>query len=198
VPRRLLPSVAVLLAVGLACAGCADDVAPAATAGDLTITHDELMDEVAEWARSPRLVQLVAGPEVTAGGAGHYDAGFVSVVLQNRLSFDVFGEEFDSLGLELDPNLVEEVRAGLFPDPADAQQVLDELDPDFANRLVADVARQFQVQTELQDAVVEFGEEAFGDVEINPRYGSWDTASRVVVPPEGPRSAPGDELTFEL
>ena len=28
------------------------------------------------------------------------------------------------------------------------------------------------------------------DVEVNPRYGSWDRQSGTVVPPEGPRAAP--------
>jgi hypothetical protein len=190
--RRLLLPLAVLLGLGWTTAGCADDVSPAARVGDVVITHDELMSEVAEWAKSPRLVSLVT-PSGVAGGPSRYSSELVTIVLHNRISFEVFRDELEEQGLEVDQELVSQLRTGLFQDPADTAQVLDELDPGFGDALLDDIAAQITVENELADEVGAFVRRAFADVEISPRYGSWDATRGAVVPPEGPRQPPAED-----
>jgi hypothetical protein len=194
--RRLVPAVAAVLALGSGAGGCADDLSPAARVGDLTITHDELMDEVEQWTESPRLVELFLGAP-PAPTEGRFDAQLVDVVLSNRISFEVYRAEFEARGLEVDDGLREEIRVGIFQDPADSAAVLEQLDPTFGDRLIEDIARQFVVQSALSDQLIQFEDDAFSDIEVNPRYGRWDAASRSVVPPEGPRQAVSDDLTVE-
>jgi hypothetical protein len=191
-----LPAVAAVLALGAGASGCADDLSPAARVGDVTITHDELMAEVEHWAQSPRLVELFLGA-APAAAEGRFDAQLVDVVLSNRISFEVYSAEFEARGLEVDDGLRQEIRVGIFQDPADSTAVLEQLDPAFGDRLIEDIARQFVVQSALSDQLIQFEGEAFADVEVNPRYGQWDAASRSVVPPEGPRQVLADDLTVE-
>jgi hypothetical protein len=178
--------------LALAATGCADDVSPAARVGDITITHDELMAEVEQWARSPRLVELVTQGQA-AGGSGRFNTALVTVVLQNRIALEVYRSELEERGLEVDQVVVSRLRTQLFQSPADTAQVLDELDAGFAEELLDDIAAQITLQSELGDGATEFVRTAFADVEVSPRYGSWDAGSGFVVPPEGPREAPSDE-----
>jgi len=56
----------------------------------------------------------------------------------------------------------------------------------------ADVEAQIrtQLETPAEDPLNAFLAEALADadVEVNPRYGSWDAETMTVVPPEGPES----------
>jgi hypothetical protein len=192
VPRRqLLPLAALVLAVGLA-TGCADEVDPAARVGDATVAHDELMAEVEAWAGSPTLLAQLQVGDTGPGDGARYSTDFVDFVLTNRVSFELHNQEFESRGMELSDETLEEVRTGLFSDPNVTADVLDELGEPYAEQLVADVARQFEIQTALAEGYATWAAESFtrDDIEVSPRYGSWDTASGAVLAPEGPRTEP--------
>ena len=198
-PRRLLLTVAALgLAVASGAAGCADGVDPAARVGDDTVSHDDLLAEVEAWAGSPTLLTQLQVPEAGSEDGNRFSTEFVDLVLTNRVSFELHNAEFQARGMELSDQELEEVRVGLFSDPQVTAQALDELG-DYAEQLVADVARQFKIQTELADEYATWAQEAFtgSDIEVSPRYGTWDSASGAVVAPEGPRPAPGGSA-FDL
>ena len=59
-PRRLLPLV--LVALSVLGAGCADTVSPAVRVYGEAIGNSALLDEVAEWAGNPTLLQAVLFP----------------------------------------------------------------------------------------------------------------------------------------
>lgn len=198
--HRRLSLLAVLLLVGALSAGCSDDVAPAASIGDRTITTRQLLDEVAEWAGSPALAGQLGITEVQGAGEGSYDATFVAFLLTNRISFEVHNAQFEALDLTLSEEQTDQVRAGLFPDPAASAAVFDELSPGYGDRLVEDVARQFGVSEAMGEEYDAWRVEALsgGDIDVNPKYGSWDATTAQLVPPEGPRPAPGAEGFAEL
>ena len=85
------------------------------------------------------------------------------------------------------------MRTSLFEDPALTQAVLDELG-DYGDQLVEDVARSFRLQTELADGYAAWAAEAYpaADIEVSPRYGTFDLATGLVDPPEGPATPQGD------
>jgi hypothetical protein len=187
VPRRLASLAALVLVVGLA-AGCADDAPPAARVGDsLEISNEDLLDEVAEWAQSPQLLQQVGIADAEGAAPGSYATPLVDVVLTNRIRFDLHREQFDALGLsegEVDPTLQQQLAT-----------VLDEVSPAFGDRLVADLMRVQAVSEAMGDEYEDwFAEVTGGDVEISSRYGTWDRSAAAVVGPQGPRPAPGGGL----
>jgi hypothetical protein len=196
VTRSVLLLVAVVV-IGALSAGCADDVAPAARVGDsIEITADDLIAEADEWAGSPTLVTQLQIPATEGAGKGSYATPFVDFLLTTRISFALHNAQFRKLGLELTDQDLTDVRAGLFSDPAASAAVLDELSPAYAERLVADAARQFAVSQAMADGYQAWQVEAFTgtDIEINPRYGSWDPQRASVVPPSGPLLAPARDL----
>lgn len=190
--RRLLPPLVIGLAL-LANAGCADAVSPAARVGDVTISNEELLDEVAEWAASPTLLAMLGVGSIEGDGPGSYSTAFVDFVLGNRISFEIHRAQFAKLDLELSVQDLRDVRAGLFQDPEATQAVLEELGTSYSERLVEDVARQFVVQQEMGDGYDAWAAEAFGadEIEVNPRYGTWDRSTGIV-PPEGPIQPAGN------
>jgi hypothetical protein len=199
VPRRL-SLLAALVLVGSLAAGCSDDVAPAVRIGDQTISTRELLDEVAEWAGSSTLAEQLGISEVRGAGEGSYDTAFVGFLLTNRISFEVHNAQFERLDLTLTQDERDQVRAGLFPDPAASAAVFDELSKGYGDQLVADVARQFAVSQAMGEEYEAWRVEALSgsDIEVNPKYGSWDATTAQLVPPEGPRPAPGAEGFAEL
>ncbi len=193
-PLRLLPVAVLVVALS---AGCANDVAPAARIGDsIEISTDDLMAEVAEWAGSPTLVTQLQIATTEGAGKGSYATPFVDFLLTTRISFELHNAQFRQLGLKLSDQELADVRSGLFSDPAVSAAVLDELSADYANRLVADAARQFAVSQAMADGYQAWQVQAFTgtDINVNPRYGSWDAQAASVVPPSGPAPAPAADL----
>jgi hypothetical protein len=187
VHRRLLPLAAALLAVSLA-SGCAEDAPPAARIGDsMEITNEQLMDEVAEWASSPALLGQVGVPSAEGAAPGSYSTALVDVVLTNRIRFDLHRQQFEALGLtmgDVDPTLQEQLAP-----------VLGEVSPAFAERLLDDLSRVDAVSQAMgEEYEAWFAEVTGGDVEVSSRYGTWDRQAGTVVPPQGPRAAPGSFL----
>ncbi len=189
-PRRLLPLVALVVVVALT-AGCADDVSSAAQVGDdIEISTDDLLHEVGQWAGSPAMVEGLQLGDPAGAGEGSYSTTFVNAVLGYRIGFELHREQFDALGLELTDQELAEVESGIFGDQS--EEVLGQLDADYADQLVEDVAKQFAVTQAMGDGYQAWLVDAFTvtDIEVNPRFGSWDSQSGTVVPPEGPRPAP--------
>jgi hypothetical protein len=188
VPRRLVTASALLL-VALVGAGCSDGGAPAARVSDsIVITNDELMDEVAEWASSPALLQQVGLESAEGAAPGSYASNLVDVVLTNRIRFDLHREQFDALGLSADEEQAADLEEQLAP-------VLDEVSGAFGERLVGDLVRVNAVATAMGQEYAAWFDEATGDdVEVSSRYGTWDRAAGTVVPPTGPRPAPSQVL----
>lgn len=193
-PRRLLLLAALALAGALGGAGCSDDVSPAATVGDVTVGDEDLMAEVEAWAGSPSLLQTLQVADPASTGSS-YSSAFVGDVLEYRIGFEVNNIEFERRGLELTDADLEDVRTNLFEDPALTQAVLSELG-DYSNQLIEDIARSFKLQTELADGYAAWAAEAFpaADIEVSPRYGSFDLATGLVDPPDGPATPRGDQL----
>jgi hypothetical protein len=178
-------------------AGCADDVSPAARVGDETITTEELLDEVAEWAdndRSPRAEELAA----TAAPSG-YAITPVGGILAERILLEMLAPAFDDLGLELTDELRDQALQLLGVDPSQADILFEDFSEDYIEGYLDAYAKGIAVQTELgEDAFLDLLRESAKDVEVNPRYGTWDPDQLTVTPPEGPRPAPGSPLTPEL
>lgn len=183
--RRLLALAVSVLAL-LASAGCASDVSPAARIGDLKISNDELLDEVAQWVGNPAAVDPATVASTTPGT---YPLELVRQLLQQRLDFELHRQEFESLGLEVDEELRTQALTTLFGDPAAADDAFAAFTEEFTASFVDDVARQIGVQNELgEEGYAAWRTEAYNeaDIEINPRYGSWDAATGQIVAPSGP------------
>ncbi|MGH9274798.1 MAG: hypothetical protein ACRDZU_09140 [Acidimicrobiales bacterium] len=183
--RRLLALAVSALAL-LVSAGCADDVSPAARIGDVKISNDELLDEVAEWVGNPAAIDPATVASTTPGS---YPLELVRQLLQQRLDFELHRQEFDELGLEVDDDLRQQALTVLFGDPAAADDAFAAFSEEFAASFVDDVARQIAVQNELgEEGYAAWRTAAYGetDIEVNPRYGTWDAATGQIIAPSGP------------
>ena len=197
-PRRVLLTIAaVALAALLGGAGCSDDVDAAATFGDTTISHEDLLAEADRWSDSPALIGAVAGSAQPSDGST-YAMDLVTTVLTNRIRFDTYGQEFERRELEVDADAVDSLASTLFgQDQTLNLQVASELDPDFLDQLATDVFKLITVQDLLGADLPQFEHEAFDDVEVSSRYGEWDPSALSVVGPVPPR-APGGSTFLEL
>ncbi len=194
--RRLLAALAVILAGSLV-TSCADDVAPAARIGDQTVSDQELLDEVDEWANNDQ-TQRAQELRAVAAPAGYALEPVISI-LQDRITFEIAAQAFDELGLELDDALVAEAAAFFFGEGPTAEAARAGFSEAYADRYVDGLARGLAVQNELgEEAFAELILESGREVEINPRYGEWDASRLSIVGPSGPRAAPGSDTFAEL
>lgn len=187
-PRRLLAPLAALLALTLG-AGCADDVSPAARVGDVTIGNNEFLDEMAEWVGNPNAVP----PDVAAAAApGAFPGELTRQLLTQRVDFELHAQEFESLGLELDQASRDAAIEAVFGDALQAETALEPFTDAFATEFLNDVARQLAVQEALGEDYPQWRQQAYTttEIEVSPRFGSWDAASGQILPPDGPRPAP--------
>jgi hypothetical protein len=180
VPRRLLALVVTAL-VGLAGGGCADDVSPALRIGDTKIGNEAFLDEVAEWARNTPLQERFQLPSPTGAGVGTFSSSFAGAVMSNRIFFELHNQQFKELGLKLDEDERTEFRES-------SELLLREFSDAYAAMLIDDVVRQFNVQEEMGADYDAWVSEtlAEADIEVSPRYGTWDGESGQVLPPPGP------------
>jgi hypothetical protein len=184
-------------ALSLVGAGCADTVSPAVRVNDEAIGNEALLDEVGEWAGNPALLQAVQFPAelVEGAGPGSYSTELVGFVLGSRIGFELHRAEFEERGLELSDEQRTAVRQQLFGDPAVTEQVFADFSDEYGRQLVDDVARQIALEEELgQEEYPTWASEAFesAEIDVNPRFGSWDPEQQQVLPPDGPldRSTP--------
>lgn len=184
-PRRLLALAVAALAL-LGSAGCADDVSPAVRIGATKIGNSELLDEVAEWVGNP----VAVDPATVADAApGTYPLELVRQLLQQRIDFELHNAQFAALGLEVDDALREQALTVLLGDPAAAEEAFAAFSDEFAASFVDDVARQIAVQEQMgEDGYTAWRAEAYAetDIEVSPRYGTWDSASGQIIAPTGP------------
>ena len=193
-PRRLPLTIAlVALAALLGGAGCADTVSPAAKIGDRSLSHDDVLAEVEAWATSPTLLQLLQIPFDPGTEEEGYSTQFVDLVLSNRIGFELHHEEFDARELDLSDDELEIIRRGLPP------EMLDELGEEYADDLVADIARQSKVEEALGADYAAWAQEAYtrDDIEVSSRYGGWDRGTGTILAPTPP-SGPGGSQLLEL
>lgn len=186
-PRRLLAPLVVLLALALS-AGCADDVSPALRIGDTTIGNSELLDELDEWFTNPNAVS----PELAAAAApGAFPGELTRQLIAQRIDFVLHAEEFEALELELDQAARDVAIETVFGDPLAAEEALAPFSDDFRARFLDDLARQIAVEQALGEEYATWRTQAYAtaDIEVNPRYGSWEGTGRIV-PPPGPTPAP--------
>lgn len=190
--RRLLPLslAALLLALG---AGCAKDVSPAARIGDAKVTDKQLDDEVHEWAHNPAAFDKA---QLAALNPGTFPMQLVTVILQQRIDLDLHDDEFERLHLTLTDEDRTGALAALFQgDTSLAQQALQGFTTAYRTRYVDDIARQYAVQAKLGSTGYDaWRTKAYrdADIEVSPRYGTWDAASQAVIAPKGPQPASVD------
>jgi hypothetical protein len=183
VPRRLLALVVTAL-VALAGAGCADDVSPALRIGDTKVGNEAFLDEVAEWAKNTPLQEQFRLPNPAGAGVGTFSNSFAGAVMTNRIFFELHNQQFSELDLELSDDARTEFRES-------SELLLREFSEEYAAVLVDDVVRQFNVQEAMGADYDAWISEALaeGDIEVSPRYGTWDGESGQVTPPQGPIGA---------
>lgn len=183
--RRLLAPALVALAV-LLVSGCADRVSPAVRVGADKIGNDEFLAEVGEWAGNPAAVDPTMLGEPAPGT---FPLELARQLLQQRIDFTLHNQKFAKLGLELDDAMREQALTVLFGDPSGADEAFSEFSATFAAAFTDDVARQIAVSEALgEDDYNAWRTQAFAetDIEVSPRYGSWDAESGQIVAPTGP------------
>lgn len=184
-PRRLLALAVAALAL-LAATGCADSVSPALRVGDVKIGNDAFLAEVAEWVANPAAIDPAA---LGTTSPGTYKLDIVRQLLQQRIDFELHRQEFDKLGLKLGDSMRQEALAALFGDPSLADQAFKAFSKTFAASFTDDVARQLAVQNKLGPTdYPTWRTTAYAtvDIEISPRYGTWDPKTGQITPPQGP------------
>ena len=184
-PRRLLVLALAALAL-LIGTGCADNVSPAVRVGGAKLGNEAFLDEVAEWAGNPAAVnQAMLGDP----SPGTFPLELARQLLQQRIDFMLHNAKFKALGLTLDDAMRDDAITALFGDVATSKDAVKAFSKDFARSFMDDAARQIAVTNELGDAAYgEWRTKAYAetDIEVSPRYGSWDSEKGEVVAPPGP------------
>lgn len=195
--RRLLPLLVAPLLVLVAASGCAKDVSPAVRVGDVRISDRELIEEVREWVGNPEAIDEA----VVAGWVpGTFPMALVGQIISQRVDFELTHAEFVGRGLRLtDEQRQTGVRSYFRGDVDAAQSALGGFSAGYANEFVDRISEQNVLQEELGVDLATWRAQAFqaADVEVSPRYGTWDGTRGQVLPPEGP-DQPGGSLDFGL
>ncbi len=193
-PRRLFALAVVALAL-VGSAGCANDVSPALRVGSLKIGNDEFLAEVAEWVGNP----VAVDPATVQGQTpGTYPLELVRQLMQQRIDFSLHNAKFAELGLVVDDAARQQALTVLFGDPSFADQAFSAFSPEFATSFTDDVARQIGVSDFLGELDYStWRDDAYKttDIEVSPRYGTWDPETGQITPPPGPRQ-PTSPLSF--
>lgn len=187
--RPLTPLAVLTLVATLGAAGCADDVAPAARVGDGTITRDELLADVEEWAGNDA-TQFSQDLPIEGTPRG-FATPSVAGILGERILLEIVEQEFDERALTVGPDARAQAFSLIGIDAAQEEQLLGGFSDSFRAEYLARWDRAAALQAELGDEIQSVIAASAADVEVDPRYGTWDPASFSVLPPEGPRPAPG-------
>jgi hypothetical protein len=190
VSRRLL-SLAALALAALLIGGCSDTTSPmAARVADVTISNADFQAELDEWTGN----EAVLDPEAPLAAApGAYEGGFVRGLLSQRIEFELTRAEFEAQGLKIDDAMREQVITVVFGDQATADQQLEAFSDEYTSAVLDDLARQIGLSTTLgEDGYGVWRTEALAstDIEVNPRYGSWNGGTGTITAPPAPLSGP--------
>jgi hypothetical protein len=184
--QRLLVPLA--LAALLLATGCTEAVSPGLRVGDATVSHDEMLDEIGQWADNRALAGQFGN--VSGPSPGSYSTEIAAAVIGYRIQRELIDAEVRRRDLDATDAQVDEARELVFgPDPALAAELEDGFSDAYAERLVQDASRQLALFEELgEDGFVEWISESTEEtrIEVSSRFGRWDDASRQVLPPTGP------------
>lgn len=182
--------ISTLAFVGLLLAGCADDVSPAVRVGDTKISYSEMQDEIDEWIGNAALVD---GGIADAVPPGAYEGDFVRGLVAQRVSLELNNQKFEEQGLVLDDAMRQEAVTVVFGDQATADKQLGGFSDAYAAAILDDLARQIGLSNALgEEGYTEWRAEAnaSSEIEVSPRYGTWDPATATVLAPAEPLPAP--------
>lgn len=188
VPRRLLlvPAVAAVLAIG---AGCASAVSPAVSVDGINLSDKQVLDEVGEWAHSKALQEGA----LDAQAPGTYPQALVSQIIGQRVVLELNHEQFDELGLHLTDEDRAQVPAALTSSNLSGDDLLASFSTGYRTTFTELVAQAIAVQTQMGDAYSSWQADAAksADIDISPKYGTWDATQGAVTPPTGPEQPAG-------
>ena len=182
--RRLAPVIAAVALAGLSL-GCAEQSA-AVRVGDRTVSESDMIDELDAFGSNEALFAPGQSSDALRGElAGSYDQQFVSEILQQRITFMLVEEVFESEGLELADADRSEARQTL---ASQLGQGLDAFPESYRDEFVDDVARYNALARELgpeefDAALVDVADST--EISVSSRFGSWDEDQFAVVPPSG-------------
>lgn len=180
----LLPVAALVLVVST---GCASDVAPAVTIDGARVSDADFLDEVSQWARNPA---AYPAERLAEHNPGTYPMALVSAILSQRIDLALSHEEFERQDLELTDAIRQQAVALLFQgDLQAAEQALAGFSDEYREQYVEEISEQLALQDALgEDGYSQWRDRAYleSDIDISPRYGTWDGTTGAVTPPEGP------------
>lgn len=175
-------------------AGCAEDVSPAVRVDGVAVSTKDLLDEVGEWAGNPA---AYPPEQLATHNPGTYPMELVTAILEQRIDLELHHAEFEHLDLELTDELRDAAVGGLFQgDMETAAQALGGFSDAYRTEYVDLISEQLAVQDELGADYAAWQTDArrAADIEISPRYGSWNATDGSVTPPEGPKQPASDVL----
>lgn len=161
----------------------------AASVGSFEYTNADLEGEVEAWAVNPNFMTQVLGI-ADVGREGRRSSDLVSFVLSHRVLTEQSRQLAEATGYEPSPEEIDALVSQIdqaFVDPGTGGALFQVYDEDFRQRLGRDFAYQQNLQT-VDATGVEVPE-----VDVNPRYGSFENQDRGVGrvnPPAGPLPQP--------
>jgi hypothetical protein len=190
--RRLLAVPALALVAALAAGGCAGSVSPAVTVDGAKLSDRELMDEVGEWANNPRAYPAEQAETFTPGT---YAMELVSAILGQRIDLMLIHAEFEHLHLRLTDDDRTQAVSQLFDgDLTTAQEALSHFSKGYRDEYTDLIAEQLAVQTKLGGGFDAWRSKAYdsADIDVSPKYGTWDKTTGQINPPPGPSQPASD------
>jgi hypothetical protein len=191
VSRLIAPGAAVLAVLALAATGCADDSdVDAATVGSQTLSADAFVDEVETIAGTEELVEM--GLDADGEMLGSYSRDFVDQVLDNRIFFMLFVQVAEEEGIETTDSDRAQAEQYWLSDQTMWGAGYPSFPESYRDQMVEDVATGIAVQTALGDGWQTALIAAADDVEVTPRFGTWDldtftSTGTGVLSPDGPQ-----------
>jgi hypothetical protein len=188
VSRRLLvvAAAAAVLALG---AGCASSVSPAVSVDGINLSDKQVLDEVGQWAHSKALQEGA----LDAQAPGTYPQALVGQIIGQRVVLELNHLQFHKLGLHLTDDDRAQVAPALSTSNLSGDDLLASFSAAYRATFTDLVAEAIAVQTQMGDAYSAWQADAAkrADIDISPKYGTWDAAQGSVTPPSGPTQPAG-------
>lgn len=195
------------LAISLLLSACGAGAAPAFTVGDEDFSNDQLNQEIDAMLERPSFFAAVFGfcptiadptdtstvcPEVSLHADGTYPQAVAAFAIRQRIFFSQVKQELAAQGISPTSQDREFVNEALTQVGEDGRSVLDLLstsdqvaDEAFIGALIDDFASQVALQNLFpgEEAFNAFIADANATVEVNSRYGSWNSELQSLEPP---------------